>query len=264
MPSRDFRLVSDVRSGPDTRARRALAADSRVALLDFLVAAGRPVDAAEAAEMLGLHRNTARVHLEQLAGAGLVERHSEDRSVPGRPRILYSAAEHAATVAGVPSRADRQADTDYRELARVLAAQLAATPDPAAAAEQAGRRWSATAGVERLPGGPLTATEAIGEVTAVMAGLGFEPVADERRILLRRCPFAELAREERAVVCGVHLGMLGHTFDALDSPVAVDRLDPLVQTDPLLCVVHLTETPAIGAGPSAPSPPKRTRKATRR
>lgn len=249
MATREPRQVSD------SRTRKALAGDSRVALLDALAAAGRPMDAAEAAELVGLHRNTARVHLEQLADAGLVERHGEDRTRPGRPKVLYSATDPAPGPVPVPTKVARQDDADYRELARVLAAQLAASADPAAEAERAGRRWSESVGPADLPTGPLSASEAVGEVTAVMEKLGFEPVADERRILLRRCPFADLAREQRAVVCAVHLGMLGHTFDRLDSPVAVRRLDPLVQPDPLLCVVHLTDDPAPTAHP------KRTRKA---
>jgi hypothetical protein len=74
-----------------------------------------------------------------------------------------------------------------------------------------------------------------------MDDLGFRPVADERRIILRRCPFGDLAKEQRQVICGVHLGILKQTFESLDAPVTVDRLDSLVQEDPLLCVVHLNE-----------------------
>ncbi|MCU4185261.1 helix-turn-helix domain-containing protein [Acidiferrimicrobium sp. IK] len=222
--------------------RKALAADSRVELLEALSAAARPLDAAEAGQLVGLHRNTARVHLEQLTDAGLVERASEDRTQPGRPRVLYS----RVTTAGGPTPPDSveaQDDADYRELARVLAAQLASAPDPAAEAERAGRRWSAAVSGAGLPVGGVDAAQAVDAVTGIMERLGFSPVADDKRILLRRCPFAELAREQRAVVCGVHLGMLRQTFQALGAPVAVAGLDPLVQSDPLLCVVHLTDTP---------------------
>jgi predicted ArsR family transcriptional regulator len=125
----------------------------------------------------------------------------------------------------------------------VLADQLSAAADPAAQAELAGRRWAAAVDQADLPAAPATATAALQTVSAIMEKLGFEPVADEQRILLRRCPFADLAQTNRPVICGVHLGMLRQTFESIDAPVTVKRLDPLVQADPLLCVAHLTERP---------------------
>lgn len=211
-------------------ARKALAADSRVALLEALSEAGRPLDAAEAGGLVGLHRNTARVHLERLADAGLVERRGEDRSRPGRPKVLYTAAAGAA---------ERPAADGYRALARALAAQLAATPDAGTQAVGAGRRWGAALARDSPHPAAVDAAAAIDRVTGAMDRLGFRPVADERRILLRHCPFADLARAERTVVCNVHLGMLEAAFDDLGAPVGVERLDPLVQSDPLLCVAHL-------------------------
>ena len=215
---------------------KALAAESRRALLDVLEQAEGPLDAVEAGRRVGLHRNTARVHLDQLAEAGLVDRQAEQRSSPGRPRVLYS----TSSPAGEPARPDHDADDiDYRELARVLAAQLARSADAAQQAELAGRRWAAAIDQADLPSDRVTPEVAIEAVTGVMDDLGFRPVADDRRILLRRCPFAELAREQRQVICGVHLGMLKQTFESLDTSMTVDRLDSLVQEDPLLCVVHL-------------------------
>lgn len=215
---------------PSAATRKALAADSRVALLEALAVAGRPLDAAEAGGLVGLHRNTARVHLEQLADAGLVERRGEDRGRPGRPKVLYTATAEAA---GDPAAGG------YRELARALAAQLAATPDAESQAVRAGRRWGAALARDAPHAPALDAGAAIDLVTGAMDRLGFRPVADERRILLRHCPFADLARAERTVVCNVHLGMLDAAFGDLAAPVAVERLDPLVQSDPLLCVAHL-------------------------
>lgn len=216
---------------PSAATRKALAADSRVALLEALTAVGRPLDAAEAGRLVGLHRNTARVHLEQLADAGLVERRGEDRSRPGRPRVLYATTTEVA--------AERAAADGYRDLARALAAQLAATPDAETQAVGAGRRWGAALARDSPHPAALDTGAAIDRVTGAMDRLGFRPVADERRILLRHCPFADLARAERTVVCNIHLGLLEAAFDDLGAPVGVERLDPLVQSDPLLCVAHL-------------------------
>jgi predicted ArsR family transcriptional regulator len=237
------------RSGSATH--KALAAESRLALLNILEQAAGPLDAVEAGRRVGLHRNTARVHLDQLVQVGLVNRQAEQRSSPGRPRVLYSKA--SGTGEGAEPIQDVD-DVDYRELARVLAAQLARSADAAQQAELAGRRWAAAIDTADLPSGPVTSEVAVDAVTGVMDDLGFRPVADGRRILLRRCPFGDLAKEQRQVICGVHLGMLKQTFDSLDAPLTVDRLDSMVQDDPLLCVVHLAEQQK-----DAPSLPSRRR-----
>jgi predicted ArsR family transcriptional regulator len=231
-------VTSSTAAHSASATHKALAAESRLALLDVLEQADGPLDAVEAARRVGLHRNTARVHLDQLVAVGLVEKHSEQRSRPGRPRALYSKASVANEG---PHRDEASDDIDYRELARVLAAQLARSADAGQQAELAGRRWAAAVDKANLPSGPVTSEVAIETVTEIMDDLGFRPVADERRILLRRCPFRDLAKEQRQVVCGVHMGILKQTFESLDAPVTVDRLDSLVQDDPLLCVVHLVD-----------------------
>jgi predicted ArsR family transcriptional regulator len=220
---------------------KALAAESRLALLEALGKESKPLDAERAARLVGLHRNTARVHLEQLADVGLVDRQFEDRSGPGRPRVLYSAARDAATLAD-PVRAV-SGSSEYRQLASVLAAQLAGSSDAGEQAEQAGRRWASAFQPANPTNSPITEQAATAVLTTAMEQMGFSPVADERRIILRSCPFAELATTERVVICGVHLGMIKQMLEALDAPLAVDRLDALVQDDPLLCVVHLSTRP---------------------
>ena len=72
-------------------------------------------------------------------------------------------------------------------------------------------------------------------------GFGPEVVSGEGRILLHNCPFAQVAKEARPVVCGMHYGMLQATLERLDAPLQVTEFRPLVQDDPLLCVVKLGE-----------------------
>ena len=73
-----------------------------------------------------------RSHLALLLEAGLVRRHAEPRSEPGRPRQLYAAAAPDAT-----DEADR-----YSLMARMLASYIASNvADPAGAAEEPGRQW---------------------------------------------------------------------------------------------------------------------------
>ena len=227
---------------------RALASESRQALLAVLRRHKGPLDAAEAAEAVGLQRNTARVHLDVLASADLVTRRREERRTPGRPRVLYEAARTPA------SGSDRRpADAGYRDLARVLADQLTGVADARNEAIRAGRRWAAALDARPLPQRSLSPDESVRIAAELLDNLGFEPepvpTAEPDRILLHRCPFAEVARENRSVVCGVHLGMLRATFERMDTSLVVEGLDSFVTDDPLLCVVRLRDKGAVGNKP---------------
>ena len=101
---------------------------TRARVLVLLQEAQAPASAAEVAERLGLHPNTARFHLEALAGRDLVTRERErlDVATPGRPRVLYA-----------PRGAGR-GHRRYRALAGVLAGFLAdRLDDPAEESEGA-------------------------------------------------------------------------------------------------------------------------------
>jgi len=225
---------------PATSRHRVLATQSRVDLLDALHSAGRPLSVAEAAGAVGLHPNTARVHLEQLVGVGLVERLREDRDQPGRPRTLYAAVPD--TESGVDDAVGRE---DYRTLAALLARELGAAPGARRAAIEAGRRWAmAEGGYGSHPTGPADPADPDGtvdELVRIMDSLGFRPTREPgaAEVLLHRCPFEEVARETRSVVCGVHLGLIEGTLDHLGAGVEAVRLESFREERPLLCAVHL-------------------------
>ena len=232
-------MAQVIASSADSAAYRALAGRSRHALLAVLVEAGRPMDAGEAAAAVGLHRNTARVQLDVLCSAGLLRRTAEKRRSRGRPRVLYAPTVEAADF--LAAERAHVSHASYRELARMLALQLAELADVPDAAIRAGRRWAAAMDEQPLPAKPLSASDAIAVITGILGRLGFAPEADPdgTRILLHQCPFAEVARENRAIVCGIHLGMLTATAERLDAPLDVTGLDPFVTDDPLLCIVRL-------------------------
>ncbi len=246
----------------EVHAQRILVAESRAALLDALAGAEHPLSVEEAAARLGLHPSTTRFHLDLLVSAGFVERRSEKRNSAGRPRIRYSVrAAEPQPVA--PAPAPPTDGEGYRHLASVLADQLSETDDPARAAREAGRRWNAADDLA-LDDRPLDADSAIDVVADLMNRLGFAPEVPARRdeIVLRRCPFEEVAREHRDVVCGVHAGLLERAFERLGGAVEVARLEPFATEDPLLCRVRLRRPGGkragsgarVGRNPSTPVP----------
>ena len=207
---------------------------SRAAILDMLRAADGPLGIREIARRTGLHQNTARFHLEALVASGLAARAAEDRETPGRPRIGYRA------VAFGPG-GGRQ----YRLLSLMLASLIAGTmPEPAAAAEAAGREWGAYLAEKPPPFQRLSTEEAVAKLTGIMRELGFEPHAaagtddGQYRLQLRQCPFLEVAREHRDVICALHLGLMRGALDLMRAPVTADELAPFVE--PGLCVARLT------------------------
>ncbi|WP_300603195.1 helix-turn-helix domain-containing protein [Trebonia sp.] len=207
---------------------------SRTSVLDMLRAADGPLGVREVAQRTGLHRNTARFHLEALVEAGLATRETEDRETPGRPRIGYQ------TVAGGPAGQRR-----YRLLAEMLTSLLAATmPEPGRAAEEAGREWGAYLTEQPPPYRRLSAAEAIAKLTAIMEGLGFAPQVQagdrdgEYRLCLRQCPFREVAQHHKDVICSLHLGLMRGALTRMRAPLTAERLDPFVE--PSLCIARLT------------------------
>jgi len=177
---------------------------SRADVLDMLRAADGPLGVREVAQRMRLHPNTARFHLEALVEAGLAVRETEDRETPGRPRIGYQ-----ATADGPPGR------RRYRLLAEMLTTLIAGTvPDPAEAAEEAGREWGAYLTEQPLPYQRVTAAQAIAKLTAIMEELGFAPQPEagadggQYRLCLRQCPFREVAQRHKDVICSLHLGLM--------------------------------------------------------
>lgn len=231
--------------------------ESRLRVLTLLQDTGQPLGVADVAAATGLHTNTARFHLDGLVDAGLVDRATESREQPGRPRALYSARPGSA----------RGGQRSYRLLAEILTDYLAShTARPAKEALAAGLRWGRH--LAQAPTGmrprrrPVDAAAATRELVAMLDDVGFEPEArtlkHERQVLLRHCPFRETAIEHEEVVCAVHLGLMQGMLTELDAPITAERLDPFVE--PSLCIAHLRPKDAAhsaATGGSAPSAAKR-------
>ncbi len=205
-------------------------------VLAVLRASRAALSADDVAREAGLHLNTARVHLDALVKAGLAERTSEPRKGPGRPRLLYSA--HG------PLPGQRA----FPLLAEMLTGLVSRLDDGATLATEAGREW----GRHLLEGPPpsrhIDAADATEELHELMDRLGFRPEqlpAEEAtdfevEMMLRNCPFREVAEEHTAVVCGLHLGIMQGALQQLRAPVEVTSLDPFVT--PHTCAAQLRPT----------------------
>lgn len=217
---------------------------SRRHVLEVLRAAEGALDVHHVAEHVGLHPNTARFHLDGLVEAGLVERRTEDRVNPGRPRMVYRCV---ATEASAGRRS-------YRLLSEMLTSMVAGTtPQPQEAAITTGEAWGRSLADRPGPSQQIDAEEGIRRLTTVLTEAGFEPdtIAEQTNpvIPLRHCPFREAAEQNREVVCSLHLGLMRGVLTEVGAPLRADRLEPFVE--PSLCRAHLSA-----------APPRRTTSAT--
>ncbi|WP_432055351.1 helix-turn-helix transcriptional regulator [Streptomyces sp. bgisy022] len=234
-------MAHDRADDPATPRRRAL--------LAVLREAEGPLGVGEIAQRMGVHTNTVRFHLDALVTAGAVEGIVEPASGRGRPRTVYA-----------PRRGmDRGGHREYLLLARILLSRLAADEEGAApAAVEAGRAWGSHLVPSAPPFRAVDAHEAVDRLTGLLADLGFAPEPgsagpDHRpaaaspdgpepdRVLLRHCPFLELAEEYGDVVCPLHLGLMQGALEQLRAPVAAVRLEPFAEPD--VCVAHLAAAP---------------------
>lgn len=189
---------------------RALGDPTRYSIFRYIVDAGRPVGVAELTEFVQLNHNAVRQHLTLLKDAGLVAEEVEDRARPGRPRLLYTLDPAAAGSWGTSG--------PYAWLAGVLTGAVRLGLDSRQAGWQEGHR---------------RAVEVVGEVDSAdqleeeMVKRGFRPARSERgrRIdfVLERCPFEEVASEDPATICQLHLGLAEGLAEGLGG-LGVDRL----------------------------------------
>jgi predicted ArsR family transcriptional regulator len=212
------------------RRHRALADPSRARILAELADDG-PLDARELAARVGLHVNTVRVHLGALADAGLVSSETLPSQGRGRPRLVYRAT------AAEPEEGRR-----YRLLAEILTALVARLgPQATGRLEEIGEAWGHYMVDSAPPYATLPDAEAVDRLVALLDDVGFQPELEQdrrrRRILMRPCPFLELARRHQDVVCPIHLGLMRGALAELGAETTATKLEPFVRPD--LCVAHL-------------------------
>lgn len=170
----------------------------------------------ELSELLGMHVNTVRGHLDELMGLGVVARHVAASPGRGRPSHVYTAR---------APRPDRAA-TALIALVEVLTSTL--TDDDTDKARELGSQWAERAeSLFELPEGddlPAVTREAI----EMLVDLGFDPWLRREssgprvsEIALQACPFiTQEGKRPSAVVCALHEGLVsgglvGHEVQVL-------------------------------------------------
>lgn len=201
-------------------------------VLAVLRSSDTALSVAQIADRMAVHPNTVRFHLDALSETGQVERVRTETRRRGRPALRYR------TVPGMDPAGPR----DYRLLAGMLVAALAAEPDAPARGKTAGREWgkrlALAAPAER-------GVPPVQRLIELLDDAGFAPestVDDDTpdEIGLRNCPFLELAQDHRDVVCPLHLGLMQGALAAWDADIDVGDLTPFSQPD--RCVAHLIST----------------------
>jgi predicted ArsR family transcriptional regulator len=202
--------------------------------------------AAELGVEVGLHVTTVRFHLDQLVAAGIVESAVRRDGGAGRPRKVYSLAP------GSLDDVDARAEADHlRLLSGLLASTLTqGVTGHAMTPAEAGRRW-AVEHVAPQQGSPPADTAGrwlgkLAQMIDVLQEWGYTPelkTSDGGRVAevtLAHCPFLDLARENPAVVCGIHRGLIAGSLAQLGESATRVSLEPFV--DATTCIAHVSTT----------------------
>jgi predicted ArsR family transcriptional regulator len=188
-----------------------------------------PVGRDEAAAAAGVGRALAIYHLDKLVEAGLLTasyQRPPGRGGPGagRPAKLYARSDREFAVT-VPPR-------EYELAARLLAQAVESDPS--------GRSQAVLLEVARRLGAELGSRcqQQGADLEGALSGHGYEPTCgDDGVIRLRNCPFHQLAKHHRDVVCGMNLGLI----EGILAGLGTDGLRPVLDPQPGHCCV------AIGA-----------------
>jgi predicted ArsR family transcriptional regulator len=176
---------------------------------------GGPASTDELARRLGLHPNGVRAHLQRLRDAGLLTHRRAPRP-RGRPRDEWAIAPDAMP-GGDPPQA-------YRALAQWLVRSIPATTRRLGEVEAVGRE----VGHGLAPGAASTPDQAIVDM---LASLGFQPelqdgAPGQLSCRLRNCPYRDSARDNQAVVCILHRGVMRGLLERIAPEARLTRFVP--------------------------------------
>lgn len=189
---------SPTRTAPRLDVLKALGDNTRYAIYLELARAPSPLTTADVADMLGLHINTVRPHLERMREVGLLDVHTASTGGVGRPQHRYALVADAPAVGLEPPL--------FPKLARMLlrlADEVGAGPGDACEAGRDQGRHDARG---------YSGTDTTLALLTELDKLGFDPqlVVGDNRVTVgfAHCPFSELAESNPGLVCGIHRGMV--------------------------------------------------------
>ena len=175
----------------DLGAVGSLSDPTRRRLYVFVTRSKTPIGRDEAADALGIPRQTAAYHLDRLAEEGLVDveflrRSGKSGPGAGRPAKLYKRTDRDHEVSLPPRRYGLAA----RILLEVVSTGAIKRKDLAAAAHRIGAE--------------------LGEVglDQALRDTGYDPVIEEGEIRFRNCPFHVLKTQDQRTVCNLNLGLV--------------------------------------------------------
>jgi len=208
-------------------------------LYEYVADRAEPVARDDAARGAGIGRPLAAYHLDKLVSLGLLTasyRRPPGRGGPGagRPAKVYTCARSEFTLT-VPPR-------EYQLLARLLAEAVEADTGGAsvAALRRAARRFGAELGrgIDRAPGNDVRQA-----MQAALRDHGFAPGEDaDGAIVLRNCPFRQLALGHPDLICRMNLALI----DGLAAGLGASEAHPALDPEPGRCCVVIGERPSRG------------------
>lgn len=219
----------------------SLAEPTRRDLYELVVSSAGWVSRDAAASALGLERGTAAHHLDRLVTDGLLEvdyRRLSGRTGPGagRPSKLYRRAPREFGVS-LPPRAYSLAGrmlAEAADRARSGDGDIDTALNRAAAAEGHELADKIRARLRGAGARSLTARRTV--ALEVLSDYGFEPLTrDDGTVVLRNCPFHELAKDHTELICGMNHCLMSAAVDDLGSL----RLDPRLEPEEGYCCVKL-------------------------
>lgn len=237
MPDDRHDSSPEAESGPglgDHRAPRldilkALGDNTRYAIYLELARSPLPLSTAEIADVLELHVNTVRPHLERMREVGLLQVASSSQGEVGRPQHRYYLAPDAPSLGLEPSA--------LPTLAQILLSAAHAAGLTPEELTDAGRDQGQADGRQWPP-----ATDALDALVAEQARLGFDPAVMELEagavMAFAHCPFRALAEQHPDLVCSLHRGLVEGLVGQVGG-VEVTEFHPLVDRAP--CQVELAE-----------------------
>ena len=206
---------------------KALGDNTRYAIYLELARSPIPLATADVAEVLELHVNTVRPHLERMRDVGLLTVETSARGGVGRPQHRYSLAPDAPSLGLEPS--------PFPTLARVLLEAASAAGLDREELADAGRAQGVADG-QQWP----AESDALDALIVEQAKLGFDPavidLGSSATMAFAHCPFRDLAESHPELVCALHRGLV-EGFLSTRGDARVDRFGTLLDREP--CQVEL-------------------------